>query len=225
MRRGSAAPTRTPMACCASTYPRALTCRCSRKPNSTPSPPGSTAGRARRLALRHPMRCSPRWWTRPPTPSRHEMRRVFVMELESAAGLPESQSPGMEAHIHRHGMYGRCPWNRTVSLSSSELFLQGTTVSEIVQGDEQDTYVALGRSTRTDTGSPESREAYGDGVVIVVRGQESRPHGEGPQVSDDRSIEVAAMARAENIRVIYSDLSEECHWKAGRHRKSHIRFG
>src|SRR3954463_7845937 len=84
MRRGSAAPTRTPMACCASTYPRALTCRCSRKPNSTPSPPGSTAGRARRLALRHPMRCSPRWWTRPPTPSRHEMRRVFVMELESA---------------------------------------------------------------------------------------------------------------------------------------------
>jgi len=68
------------------------------------------------------------------------------------AGLPESQSPGMEAHIHRHGMSGRCPWNRTVSLSSSELFLQGTTVSEIVQGDEQDTYVALGRSTRTDTG-------------------------------------------------------------------------
>ena len=93
------------------------------------------------------------------------------------AGLPESQSPGMEAHIHRHGMYGRCPWNRTVSLSSSELFLQGTTVSEIVQGDEQDTYVALGRSTRTDTGSPKSREAYGDGVVIVVRGRESLAKG------------------------------------------------
>jgi len=33
------------------------------------------------------------------------------------------------------------------------------------------------------------------------------------------------MARAESIRVIYSDLSEEWHWKAGRHRKSHIRFG
>src|SRR3954447_26809267 len=76
-----------------------------------------------------------------------------------------------------------------------------------------------------DTGSPESREAYGDGVVIVVRGRESRPHGEGPQVSDDRSIEVAAMAIAENTRVIYSDLLEEWHWKAGRHRKSHIRFG
>src|SRR3954451_18211988 len=36
--------------------------------------------------------------------------------------------------------------------------------------------------------STKSREAYGDGVVIVVRGRESRPHGEGPQVSDDRSI-------------------------------------
>ena len=81
------------------------------------------------------------------------------------AGLPESQSPGMETHIHRHGMYGRC------------YFLQGTTVSEIVQGDEQDTYVALGRSTRTDTGSPKSREAYGDGVVIVVRGRESLAKG------------------------------------------------
>ena len=33
------------------------------------------------------------------------------------------------------------------------------------------------------------------------------------------------MAIVENTRVIYSDLSEECHWKAGRHRKSHIRFG
>ena len=33
------------------------------------------------------------------------------------------------------------------------------------------------------------------------------------------------MAIAENTRVIYSDLSEEWHWKAGRHRKSHIRFG
>ena len=33
------------------------------------------------------------------------------------------------------------------------------------------------------------------------------------------------MAIAENTRVIYSDLLEEWHWKAGRHRKSHIRFG
>ena len=63
-------------------YTRALTCRCSRKPNSTRSRPGSTG--ARRLASRHPTRCSPRWWIRPPTPSRHQMRRVFATELESA---------------------------------------------------------------------------------------------------------------------------------------------
>ena len=63
-RRGSAAPTRTPTACCASTCPRAPTCRCSRRPNSTPSPPGSTVGRARRSASRHPTRCSPGWLIR-----------------------------------------------------------------------------------------------------------------------------------------------------------------
>ena len=50
------------------------------------------------------------------------------------AGLPESQSPGMEAHIHRHGMYGRCPWNRTVSLSPSELFLQGRRPARSFKG-------------------------------------------------------------------------------------------
>jgi len=92
----------------------------------------------------------------------------------------------MEIYIHRHGMYGRCYWNRTVSLSPSELFLQWTTASEVVQGDEQDTYVALGRSTRTDTGSPTSCEAQGDGAAVVVRGRESRSHGEGPQVLDGR---------------------------------------
>ena len=94
---GSAAPTRTPTACCASTYPRAPTCRCSRRPNSTRSPPGSTVGRARRLASRHPTRCSPRWWTRPPTPSRHEMRRVFVTELESALPLSRAECSGKPA--------------------------------------------------------------------------------------------------------------------------------
>jgi hypothetical protein len=52
--------------------PWAPTCRCSRKPNSTQSRPGSTAGRAGRSASRPPTRCSPRWWTRPPTPSRHQ---------------------------------------------------------------------------------------------------------------------------------------------------------
>src|SRR4051812_23373457 len=84
---GSAAPTRTPTASCASTCPRAPTCRCSRRPNSTPSPPGSTVGRARRLASRPPTKCSPAWWTRRRTSSRHEIRRVFATDLESAKGI------------------------------------------------------------------------------------------------------------------------------------------
>jgi hypothetical protein len=31
-------------------------------------------------------------------------------------------------------------------------------------------------------GSPKGREFYGDGVLVVVRGRESRLHGEGEQV-------------------------------------------
>jgi hypothetical protein len=37
---------------------------------------------------------------------------------------------------------------------------------------------------RPNTGSPKGREAQGDGAAVVVRGRESRPHGEGPQVLD-----------------------------------------
>lgn len=39
-------------------------------------------------------------------------------------------------------------------------------------------YVQLARNT----GSPKGRESYGDGAPIVVRGRESRLHGEGGQV-------------------------------------------
>src|SRR3954464_1393620 len=91
---GSAGPTRTPTAWCASTCPRVPTCRCSRRPSSTRSPPGSTVGRARRSASRPPTRCSPRWWTRPPTLSRHEMRRVFATELESAVDAFSTSKAG-----------------------------------------------------------------------------------------------------------------------------------
>ena len=45
------------------------------------------------------------------------------------AGLPESQSPGMEAHIHRHGMYGRCRRDRTVRVAPFELSPRQTTRS------------------------------------------------------------------------------------------------
>jgi len=55
-----------------------------------------------------------------------------------------------------------------------------------------------------DTGSPTGREAQGDGAVVVVRGRESRPHGEGPQVRGWSNWEVAVMATAETALAIHS---------------------
>ena len=100
------------------------------------------------------------------------------------AGLLEPQSPVMESHIPRHGVSGRGRQDRAVSLSLLETSFCRATASEAVQGDEQGAYVELERSTRRDTGSPTGREAHGDGAAVVVRGRESRPHGEGPQVFD-----------------------------------------
>ena len=98
------------------------------------------------------------------------------------AGLLEPQTPEMERHIHRHGMYGRCRRDRTVTVSPFELSSRRAMANEAVQGVERGTYVTLGRSVRPNTGSPTGRE--GDGVAVVVRGRESRPHCEGPQVLD-----------------------------------------
>ena len=100
------------------------------------------------------------------------------------AGLLEPQTPEMERHIHRHGMYGRCRRDRTVTVSPFELSSRRATANEAVQGVERGTCVTLGRLIRPNTGSPKGREAQGDGVAVVVRGRESRPHGEGPQVLD-----------------------------------------
>ena len=61
--------------------------------------------------------------------------------------------------------------------------------SEGIEGDEWGAYVTLGRTTRTNAGSPAGREPQGDGVPTVVvgvtthqGGRESRLQGEGAQV-------------------------------------------
>ena len=66
----------------------------------------------------------------------------------------------------------------------------GALPSEGNQGDEWDAYVTLSRTTRTNMGSPTGRESYGDGGPVVVAGvttgqggRESRPQGEGGQVT------------------------------------------
>ena len=66
----------------------------------------------------------------------------------------------------------------------------GTMPSEGIEGDEWGAYVTLGRTTRTNAGSPAGRESQGDGVPVVVvgvtthqGGRESRLQGEGAQVT------------------------------------------
>lgn len=53
-----------------------------------------------------------------------------------------------------------------------------------IQGGERGTYVALDTSSTLGMWDrPPRREAQGDGATVVLRGRESRPHGEGWQVS------------------------------------------
>ena len=72
---------------------------------------------------------------------------------------------------------------------------RGAMPSEGIEGDEWGAYVALIRTARTNMGSPTGRESYGDGGLVVVAGvttgrggRESRPQGEGGQVTGQRSV-------------------------------------
>ena len=57
--------------------------------------------------------------------------------------------------------------------------------NEASQGTERSAYVTLEQLMLENMRSPTGREPYGDGALVVVRGRESRPHGEGGQVSKD----------------------------------------
>ena len=54
-------------------------------------------------------------------------------------------------------------------------------------------------------GSPTGREPYGDRVPIVVRGRESRPHGEGEKVTGPPDNEVRVMREAETVLNVIRD--------------------
>ena len=55
--------------------------------------------------------------------------------------------------------------------------------NDSIEGDEWDAYVTLDTfSTNGTRDRLHRREPHGDGVSVVVRGRESRPHGEGRQV-------------------------------------------
>src|SRR3954454_7195363 len=63
-------------------------------------------------------------------------------------------------------------------------------------------------------GSPVGREPHGDGAPVVVRGRESRPHGEGGQATRmAQGREVREMRNADTILAIIRE--DPSHWRAG----------
>ena len=99
-------------------------------------------------------------------------------------GLFEPQPPAMQAYIPRHSVLCRGHCDRTAKSSPFEPSTQWAMGRRPIQGSGRGTYVALDTSSiKGMWDRPTRREAQGDGAAIVLRGRESRPHGEGRQVS------------------------------------------
>ena len=99
-------------------------------------------------------------------------------------GLFEPQPPAMQAYIPRHSVLRRGHRDRATRMSSLEPSTRWAMGHHPIQGGERGTSVALDTSSTTGMWDrPTRREAQGDGAAVVLRGRESRPHGEGRQVS------------------------------------------
>jgi retron-type reverse transcriptase len=94
--------------------------------------------------------------------------------------LFEPQPPTMQAYIPRHSVLRRGHRDRAAKSSSLEPSTRWAMGHHPIQGGERGTYVALDTSSTTGMWDrPTRREAQGDGTAVVLRGRESRPHGEG----------------------------------------------
>ena len=99
-------------------------------------------------------------------------------------GLFKPQPPAMQAYIPRHSVLCRGHCDRTAKSSPSEPSTRWAMGRRPIQGSGRGTYVALDTSSIKGMWDRPTRcEAQGDGAAIVLRGRESRPHGEGRQVS------------------------------------------
>ena len=95
-------------------------------------------------------------------------------------GLFEPQPPTMQPYIPRHSVLRRGHRDRATRMSSLEPSTRWAMGHHPIQGGERGTYVALDTSSTTGMWDrPTRREAQGDGAAVVLRGRESRPHGEG----------------------------------------------
>ncbi len=94
--------------------------------------------------------------------------------------LFEPQPPAMQAYIPRHSVLRRGHHDRAAKSSSLEPSTRWAMGHHPIQGGERGTYVALDTSSTMGMWDrPTRREAQGDGAAVVLRGRESRPHGEG----------------------------------------------
>src|SRR5215210_1329920 len=95
-------------------------------------------------------------------------------------GLFEPQPPTMQAYIPRRSVLRRGHRDRATMSSSLEPSTRWAMGHHPIQGGERGTSVALDTSSTTGMWDrPTRREAQGDGAAVVLRGRESRPHGEG----------------------------------------------
>jgi putative transposase len=98
--------------------------------------------------------------------------------------LFEPQPPTMQGYIPRHSVLRRGHRDRATRMSSLEPSTRWAMGHRPIQGGERGTSVALDTSSTAGMWDrPTRREAQGDGAAVVLRGRESRPHGEGRQVS------------------------------------------
>ena len=94
--------------------------------------------------------------------------------------LFEPQPPTMQAYIPRHSVLRRGHRDRAAKSSSLEPSTRWAIGYRPIQGGERGTSVALDTSSTPGMWDrPTRREAQGDGAAVVLRGRESRPHGEG----------------------------------------------
>jgi hypothetical protein len=83
--------------------------------------------------------------------------------------------------LRRGNTTGRCNCRRAAGPLA-----RWADANEASQRAERSAYVTLHQLRLENLGSPTGREPYGAGALVVVRGRESRLHGEGGQVSDDQ---------------------------------------
>lgn len=104
------------------------------------------------------------------------------------ATLPEPQHPLGKHEPPGLAVIARCPTMVVMSqLTTKHIPGAKITVSDLKDANEAPTAV-LNVTHDWNAGLPTGREPYGNGAPIVVRGRESRPHGEGGQVTrDDRA--------------------------------------